>query len=1005
VFTATVQAYDTNNVAITDGTFDGAPVTTTGSGLAQFDSNGDATYGDNIKALVNGAITINVRDLKTENITITAGLGANTATSASVSITAGAFARLQLLLPGETAAPGTVTGRTGTPNVQSAGTGFNITVKSVDANWNSVNTNDTVHLTQSGDANVILPADTALVGGTVTLSVTNILTGVGQSLSVSDVSNGGIAADTSSAYTVVSGAAVRLVLLAPGESPTLGVAPGKTGTPSDQLQTGGFTVTVYALDAYYNLAQNNTDVVHFTSTDGTATLPANAALVSGTKSFVLINNMQGSITETASDISNGSVASGSTTLTVDPVQNFRTVQSGNWGDTSTWEYSSDSGMTWTPAVTTPSSALTAVVEITNGITVTVASSVTVNRTTVDAGATLSVPTSVTLTVASGSGADLNVFGALNNAGVITNISPATTKIESGAVYYHNQNGGAVPTASWDTNSTCEVIGWTAAASTTAVTGLGQSFGHLTWNSTNQTSSLSIGGSPLTTIKGNFTVKSTGTGVLKIAINGNITATIKGDMNVQGGIVNLCAGSGPVIINLEGNLSVTGGTLTSTGSVATAFNFTKAGTQTLTQSGSSLIPSTSTIAWKIASNSILNLGTNVLRGAGSFTVSPGGGVMTAKANGFAGNFTIPTTNISLSQGNCIYNGVTTQSGDTLLPATVAGLTVNNNQGLVLNQAETVTNLNLNGSTLTGNVSMGSPGAFTVTGTNSKVVGNVTMNSSSLVLVSSNNLPELTVQGGTLNSSAAGIVLTVLGSSLPQGHYLLVDANTGGSVTGGIPDLVTVNGSGLLPGLIGSPQIIGGKLYLNVVAFFTAFDAGGDPRGGEDLMFTNAAGIKFFAWSTTNPSLPVSSWTLEGQMNELPLSATNSRYGIQVNPIASPTFYVFGTTNGGPYLVSPVPALVLTTDDYAIFNVIQVNVGISSVGVLSLAPAISASQAMVGGAFELQFSGPIGLGYSISASTDLTSWTIIGTGTFSSLPVTFTDTNATNYPAQFYRISIP
>ena len=84
-----------------------------------------------------------------------------------------------------------------------------------------------VHITQSGDANVILPPDTAMVGGTATFNVTDILVGSGQSLSASDISNVAIITDTSSPYSVISGLATQLILVAPGETPTFGAAPGK----------------------------------------------------------------------------------------------------------------------------------------------------------------------------------------------------------------------------------------------------------------------------------------------------------------------------------------------------------------------------------------------------------------------------------------------------------------------------------------------------------------------------------------------------------------------------------------------------------------------------------------------------------------------------------------------------------------------------------------------------------------------------------------------------------
>ena len=53
-------------------------------------------------------------------------------------------------MPGETAAAGTTTGKTGTPSAETAGTAFNVTVNAVDANWNVVNTvTDTVDITST----------------------------------------------------------------------------------------------------------------------------------------------------------------------------------------------------------------------------------------------------------------------------------------------------------------------------------------------------------------------------------------------------------------------------------------------------------------------------------------------------------------------------------------------------------------------------------------------------------------------------------------------------------------------------------------------------------------------------------------------------------------------------------------------------------------------------------------------------------------------------------------
>ena len=77
-------------------------------------------------------------------------------TSPATTINAGAFTKLQILLPGETAAPGTASGKTGAPSAQTAGGAFNVTVNAVDANWNPVTSTDTVGIT-STDANATLP--------------------------------------------------------------------------------------------------------------------------------------------------------------------------------------------------------------------------------------------------------------------------------------------------------------------------------------------------------------------------------------------------------------------------------------------------------------------------------------------------------------------------------------------------------------------------------------------------------------------------------------------------------------------------------------------------------------------------------------------------------------------------------------------------------------------------------------------------------------------------------
>jgi len=85
---------------------------------------------------------------------------------------AGPYSRLQVLLPGESPAPGTPTGKTGTPNRQTSGVPFTATVRACDSGWNLVTTTtDAISITAT-DASATLPSSAQLVAGTGTFQVT-----------------------------------------------------------------------------------------------------------------------------------------------------------------------------------------------------------------------------------------------------------------------------------------------------------------------------------------------------------------------------------------------------------------------------------------------------------------------------------------------------------------------------------------------------------------------------------------------------------------------------------------------------------------------------------------------------------------------------------------------------------------------------------------------------------------------------------------------------------------
>lgn len=83
------------------------------------------------------------------------------------------YHKLLLLLPGETAAPGTPTGKTGVPTAQQVGVPFEFTVRAVDMEWFPVSGIDnTIRLTSTDPAAsvnwAVLPLDAALANGAFT---------------------------------------------------------------------------------------------------------------------------------------------------------------------------------------------------------------------------------------------------------------------------------------------------------------------------------------------------------------------------------------------------------------------------------------------------------------------------------------------------------------------------------------------------------------------------------------------------------------------------------------------------------------------------------------------------------------------------------------------------------------------------------------------------------------------------------------------------------------------
>jgi hypothetical protein len=148
----------------------------------------------------------------------------------------------------------------GFPSPTTAGVSHPFTVTALNADG-TVNTGytGTVHFTSS-DLQAVLPADypfTAADQGTHTFTAT-LKTAGGQVLAATDTATYGFTG-IESGIVVQPAAATKFVFSAPA-SATVGVA---------------FSVTLTVEDAYGNVVTGYTGTVHFTSSDNTATLPAN----------------------------------------------------------------------------------------------------------------------------------------------------------------------------------------------------------------------------------------------------------------------------------------------------------------------------------------------------------------------------------------------------------------------------------------------------------------------------------------------------------------------------------------------------------------------------------------------------------------------------------------------------------------------------------------------------------------------------------------------------------
>ncbi|MEX1187961.1 MAG: hypothetical protein WED33_01805, partial [Bacteroidia bacterium] len=251
---------------------------------------------------------------------------------------------------------------------------------------------------------------------------------------------------------------------------------------------------------------------------------------------------------------------------------YRSIANGNWANASTWEVDTS------PAFSSAVGASVAPTSLNSSLVIVQA----IHK--VDVSADISA-------------VDIDVYGTIYSTTTsLTAYSGVSGSINflSGSEYEHDANGGVVPSANWDANSTARITGITSATSLSGI--IGQSFGNWIHESPAQTSNLSYltaGGT--VNFKGDFTIENTNAGsVILKNTTAAITATFESNVivNAAGSFIANGAASAALTMNVLGNITLTGGTFNlSTAAIACVLNLTG----NFTQSGGTFTQTSTTVS--------------------------------------------------------------------------------------------------------------------------------------------------------------------------------------------------------------------------------------------------------------------------------------------------------------------------------------------------------------------------------------------------------------------------
>lgn len=256
------------------------------NGLVHFSSSDNAASLPSNSSFTNGSDTFSATFKNAGDQTLTAVdtvMSSITGLSNDIAVNAGAATHFSVVAPG----------------IATAGSPASFSVTAEDAFDNAATGySGTVHFTSS-DGRAILPSNSPLANGMGTFNAIFKIAG-NQTLTATDTASSSVTG-TSDPIAVSAAAATHFSVIAP-TSATAGIS---------------FSFTVTAQDFFNNTATGYSGTIHFTSSDGSATLPLNSMLNNGTGSFNGILKTAGTQTLTATDTVSSSITGMSNDIAVD----------------------------------------------------------------------------------------------------------------------------------------------------------------------------------------------------------------------------------------------------------------------------------------------------------------------------------------------------------------------------------------------------------------------------------------------------------------------------------------------------------------------------------------------------------------------------------------------------------------------------------------------------------------------------------------------------------------